>query len=91
MRKWDFDLVEKEIKDGVEMGVRVGGEELRVHVEDATQGRASEAKRREAVLDGEEGGEWSGTEIWVELESFAGIDVEVFEVEDFLAEEEAGV
>ena len=28
-------------------------------------------------------------EIWVELESFVGIDVEVFNVVDFLAEGEA--
>lgn len=41
------------------------------------------------MLDGEEGREWGGAEIWVELESFVGIDVEVFKVEDFLAEEEA--
>ena len=32
MKKWDSDLIEKEIKDGVELGVRVRGEELWVHV-----------------------------------------------------------
>ena len=41
------------------------------------------------MLDRVEGREWGGMEIWVELESFVGIDVGVFKVEDFLAKEEA--
>ena len=49
----------------------------------------SEAEGREALLDRVEGREWGGMEIWVELESFVGIDVEVFNVVDFLAEGEA--
>ena len=63
--------------------------ELWVHVQNSTKGRASEAKGREALLDRVEGREWGGMEIWVELENFVGIDVEVFKVEDFLAEEQA--
>ena len=41
------------------------------------------------MLNRVEGREWGGMEIWVELESFVGIDVKVFKVEDFLVEEEA--
>ena len=63
--------------------------ELWVHVQNSTKGRASEAKGKEALLDKVEGREWGGMEIWVELESCVRIDVEVFKVEDFLAEEEA--
>ena len=63
--------------------------ELWVHVQNLTKGRASEVKGREALLDRVEGREWGGMEIQVELESFVGIDVEVFNVVDFLAEGEA--
>lgn len=59
------------------MGVRVHSEELRVHVEDPTESRALDAHGGEAVLDGLEGGYRAGAEIWVELEGFLGIDVEV--------------
>ena len=64
-KKWDSNLIEKEIKDGVELGV-VGT------CLEFDQGK-SEAEGREALLDRVEGREWGGMEIWVELESFMGI------------------
>ena len=65
MKKWDSDLIEKEFKDGVELGVVATCLEF-------DQGK-SEAEGREALLDRVEGREWGGMEIWVELESFMGI------------------
>lgn len=38
VQEGDGDLVEEEIEDGVEVRVRVGGEKLGVHVEDAADG-----------------------------------------------------
>lgn len=91
VREGDGDLVEEEIEDWVEVGLGVGGEELRVHVEDAAEGRAVDAEGGEAALDGDEGGEWGGAEVWVQSEGLLGVDVEVLEVYDFLAEDEACV
>ena len=54
-KKWDSDLIEKEIKYGVELGV-VGT------CLEFDQGK-SEAKGREALLDRVEGREWGGMEI----------------------------
>ena len=57
--------------------MRVHGEELWVHVEDPTLGGALDAHGGEASLDGLEGGEGAGAEIWVLVEGLLGIDVEV--------------
>lgn len=43
------------------------------------------------MLDGDEGGERGGAEIWVQSEGLVGIDVEALEVDDFLAEKYASV
>ena len=91
VKEGDGDLVEEEIEDWVEVGLGVGGEELRVHVEDAAEGRAANAEGGKAALDGDEGGEWGGAEVWVQLEGLVGVDIEALEVYDFLAEEEACV
>lgn len=45
------------------MGVR--GEEARVHVKDAANGGTVEAHGVEAVFNGEESRERSGTDVWV--------------------------
>lgn len=66
VREGDGDFVEEEIEDWVEVGLGVGGEELRVHIEDAAKGRAADAEGREAAFDGYEGGEWGGAEVWVQ-------------------------
>lgn len=86
-----MDLIEKKIEDRVDVGMRVGGEELGVHVEDTAQGGPADAKGRKTVLDREERGEWRGAEIRVQLECLVGIDIKLLEVDDFLAEKEAGV
>lgn len=62
-----------------------------MHVEDAADGGAVKAHGGEAVLDGIEGGERSGTEIWVLREGFVGINFETCEVLELLMEEETRV
>lgn len=61
------------------------------HVEDSAHGGARDAHGGEAVFDGFEVGDGGGAEFGVLVEGFLGIYVEVLEVEELLAEEEAGV
>lgn len=49
--EWDSDVVYEEIKHRVEIKMGIGGEELRVHVEDATERGAREAHGAETVFD----------------------------------------
>lgn len=92
VRERDWDLVEQEVEDWVEVEVGIAGEELGVHVEDPAQSRALDAHGGEAALDGLDGRERGGPEIGVQTEGLVGVDVEVvLEVQDFLPETEAGV
>lgn len=88
----DGDVIEEEFEDWVEVAVGVAGEEVGVHSEDAGHVEAVDGEGGEASLDGEEGGEGGGAEARVLGEGFEGVNSEVvLEVEDLLAEEEAGV
>lgn len=84
-------FLEEEIDDGLEVAGNVGGEEFRVHVQNPSDGWAREAEGEQVVFQGEERGERGAAEIGVLVKGFLGIYVEGLEVEDLLAEEEAGV
>lgn len=90
-RKREFDGVQQKIENWVNVGVRIGGEELGVHVENAADGGEFEAHRGEASSDGVEGGDGSRTDVRVYVEDFGGVYFEVLEVEEFPAELLTGV
>nr|GMD29631.1 Agamous-like MADS-box protein AGL30 [Ipomoea batatas] len=75
----DADVIQEKIEDRVEVGVRVGGEELREHVEDAAEGGALDAHGMEAIFDGFEGGERRGSYVGVLVEGFSGIHSQFLE------------
>lgn len=87
----DKHFLDEEVDDGLEVATNVGGKEFRVHVENPADGCAGEAEGEQVVFEGEERGEWGAAEIGVLVKGFLGIYVEGLEVEDLLAEDEAGV
>lgn len=58
----DWDLVEEEVEEGVEVGVGVARQEEGVHVQDAGHGGAWEAQGGEGARGGFQGGERGGAE-----------------------------
>lgn len=85
--KWNFNFIKKKIKDGVNIIVRIRGQEFGVHIENAADCRSVKSHGRETDLDGFESGESSRATMGILPEGFAGIDIEVvLKVEYFLTE-----
>lgn len=68
-------FVDEEIENWVKMEVGIGGEELRVHVENAAERGARDSKGRKAIFDGFQGLERGRAELGVFSEGFDGVDV----------------
>lgn len=77
----DLNNIDEKIENRVYIGVRIGGEELRVHVENPSGGGALDAHGGEAFGDGEEGGDGGAAEVGVFVEGFCRVYSQGFEVE----------
>lgn len=82
----DWDLMEEEVEEGIELGIGVAREEHGVHVEDAPQGGAWNSERVETARHGFQGGQRGGAECGVQVESLLRVHFEGFKVAHLFVE-----